>query len=91
MESFKEVDMVVVGHPGLHTILESGQNYCFVGIHFGILDIAFSAMLVKSAEYAVCLSKSVVHLFINIGVGGYHATLIGELLNCFQLCPTRQF
>ena len=86
MELFKEVDVAVIGHPGHCTKEKGAQDYYFVDFHFGVIsDVIFPDVLVKSAECTVHLSMSVVHVFINQGIRGYHTTQIGNIFNCFQL------
>ena len=48
VESFKEVDEVVIGHSGFHAVQKVGQNYSFVSFHFVVLSdvIAFPDSLV---------------------------------------------
>ena len=50
MKSFKEVDMIVIGHPVLCAPQERRWDYCFVDFHFGVLYdiVVFQDMLVKS-------------------------------------------
>ena len=70
MESFKKVNVVVIGHLGFHAIQKAEQDYYFVDSHFGVLHyvVGFPDMLVKSIECTICFSKSIVYLFVNLGL-----------------------